>query len=475
MAKSKLSYQQIVKLLNKYNQQHLLAFYDQLAPSGQNALLDQIRQLDFTAIPGWIEQYVRKPSPAAVPTRIDPAPFYPANPDAKYSALYAKAPKRGEELLRSGKVAAFVVAGGQGTRLGFDGPKGNFPISPIRKKTLFRIFAETIAATAVKYDSTIPWYVMTSPQNHQATLDIFEAEKYYGLHKADVCFFQQGTLPNFDLSGKILMADKGAIATGPDGHGGSLKALYVSGALKDLKHRGIEYLSYWQIDNPLVNILDPLFIGLHDLDGAEMSSKTLIKAHPLEKVGNFCLVDGRVNVIEYSDLPDEQAHRKNPDGSLVFELGSIAIHIISRKFVERLNAHGFALPLHRAVKKIPFIDDQGNLTQPDKPNAVKLETFIFDALPLAERSIILETIRSEEFAPVKNASGADGPEVTHRMMIDRAAHWLEQAGVAVPRKPDGSPDATIEIAPSFALCPDDIRGKANKIKPIMPGKSVYLE
>ncbi|NLH15183.1 MAG: UDPGP type 1 family protein, partial [Phycisphaerae bacterium] len=312
-------------------------------------------------------------------------------------------------------------------------------------------------------------------QNHPATLDIFETESFYGLNRADVCFFQQGTLPMFDLSGRILLAHQGVIATGPDGHGGSLKALHVSGALKDLKRRGIEYLSYWQIDNPLVNILDPLFIGLHDLDGAEMSSKTLIKAHPLEKVGNFCVVDGRICVIEYSDLSDEQAHRKKADGTLMFELGSIAIHIISRSFVERLNAHGFALPLHRAVKKIPYIDAGGNLVQPDKPNGVKLETFVFDALPLAKKSIILEILRSEEFAPVKNASGADSPEVTHRMLIERAATWLQTAGVKVPRKPDGSPDAIIEIAPSFALGPEDVAAKLAKVPPIAKGASVVLE
>lgn len=475
MAKSKLHYQQIVKLLGKHGQQHLLAFYDQLDPHQQSALLDQIRQLDFTAFPGWIEQYVLNASPMAVPTELEPAPYYPAKPDAQLASLYDKARKRGEELLRTGKVAAFVVAGGQGTRLGFDGPKGNFPISPIRKKTLFRLFAETIAASSAKYGAAIPWYIMTSPQNHQATLNIFESEGYYGLDRANVCFFQQGTLPLFDLSGKILLAHQGAIATGPDGHGGSLKALHVSGALKDMKRRGVEYMSYWQIDNPLVRILDPLFIGLHDLDGAEMSSKTLIKANPLEKVGNFCVVDGRITVIEYSDLSDEQAHRKNPDGTLTFELGSIAIHIISRSFVERLNAHGFALPLHRAVKKIPYIDPGGNLVQPDKPNGVKLETFVFDALPLAKKSIILEILRSEEFAPVKNASGADSPEVTHRMLIERAAGWLQSAGVTVPRKPDGSPDATIEIAPSFALGPEDIADKRNKVPPIAPGQSIYLE
>jgi UDP-N-acetylglucosamine/UDP-N-acetylgalactosamine diphosphorylase len=283
-------------------------------------------------------------------------------------------------------------------------------------------------------------------------------------------------MPNFAFDGKILLADKGVLATSPDGHGGSLKALAQSEALADMKKRGIEYLSYWQVDNPLVYVIDPLFVGLHAMDGAQMSSKALLKSGPLEKVGNFCLVDGKVTVIEYSDLPDEQAHRKNPDGTLVFELGSIGIHIISTSFIDKLNAGGdFGLPFHKAIKKIPHIDAAGNPVNPDKPNGVKLETFVFDALPLAKKSVILQTIRSEEFAPVKNATGVDSAEVTHQMMIDRAAAWLESAGVKVPRKPDGKPDCVLEMSPAFALFKEDVKDKTAKVSIIKPGLSVYLD
>lgn len=278
-------------------------------------------------------------------------------------------------------------------------------------------------------------------------------------------------MPNFSSDGKILLADKSTIACSPDGHGGSLRALYVSGALDDMKRRGIEYLSYWQVDNPLINIFDPLFIGLHTLNKAEMSSKALIKTGPKEKVGNFCLVDGRVTVIEYSDLPDELAEKQNPDGSLVFELGSIAIHIINRTFVEKLNTGDFSLPLHRAVKKIQHIDESGDAVESD---GIKLESFIFDALPLASKSIILQTVRSEEFAPTKNATGVDSAETTRLMMTERAADWLESAGVAVPRKPDGSVDCLLEIAPSFALRKEDIKEKLSQIPKIKPKDKVYL-
>jgi len=281
-------------------------------------------------------------------------------------------------------------------------------------------------------------------------------------------------LPDFNSDGEILLADKDRLSCSADGHGGSLKALYKSGSLEDMKRRGVEFASYFQVDNPLINIFDPLFIGLHALDKAEMSSKALIKTGPYEKVGNFCLIDGRVNVIEYSDFPDELAERRNPDGSLTFGLGSIAIHIINCAFLERLNAEGFSLPLHKAIKEVPHIDRQGNPVESDEPNSIKLESFVFDALPLASKSIILQTVRSEEFAPTKNATGVDSVETTRRMMVARAADWLESAGATIPKKTDGSIDCTLEIAPAFALEKNDIKKKLNRIPEIKPGDRIYL-
>ncbi|MGA2172941.1 MAG: UDPGP type 1 family protein [Sedimentisphaerales bacterium] len=460
-------------VLKKYGQTHLISFWDHLDPTQKNNLLTQLGQLDFDQIGRWRSNFILNPAP--LPGNIAAAPSYLPQPiDQTHRQTYDLARQLGEKLILQGKVAAFVVAGGQGTRLGFDGPKGNFHISPVKNKTFFQIFAETISAASEKYHASCPWYIMTSPLNHTQTLDIFSANNYYGLNKTNVFIFQQGTLPNFDLDGKILLADKHTIACSPDGHGGSLKALYNSGALDDMKKRGVEFISYWQIDNPLVNIFDPLFIGLHALDGAEMSSKALIKTGPFEKLGNFCLVDGKVTVIEYSDLPDELAKKKNPDGSLTFSLGSIAIHIISVAFVERLNQHGFALPLHRALKKIPYISADGHLISPAKPNGIKLESFVFDALPLCSKSIILQTIRSEEFAPTKNATGVDSVETTKQMMIALAADWLESAGVKIPRKPDGSPDCAIEIAPAFALTKNDLLEKRLQIPEIKPGDKIYL-
>lgn len=470
------NYEKVRQLLNSHNQSHLLRFWGELDTAQRKKLLSRIENLDFENIDRWIEKYVKNSSTPPVPANISPAPVYPATAsNAGQKLRYDKARETGRQLIASGKVAAFIVAGGQGTRLGYDGPKGNFPISPIRKKTLFRIFAETILAARKKYNRPLVWYIMTSPINHAATMEIFEKNDYFGLDRKNIFVFQQGTIPNFDFNGKILLSAKDDIACSPDGHGGSLRALYTSGALEDMKNRGIEFISYFQVDNPLINIFDTLFIGLHSRDGTQMSSKALIKAEPKEKVGNFCLANGKVTVIEYSDLSDELAEKKNSDGTLVFSSGSIAIHIINVDFVEQLNSRGFALPIHRAVKKIPHLDENGKMLTPQKPNGIKLETFVFDALPLGEKSIILETLRGEEFAPVKNAQGPDSPEVTRRMMINRAAGWLKSAGIDIPTKPDGSVDCEIEIAPSFAIAREDVLDKKDLVpRPIKTNQQLYL-
>jgi UDP-N-acetylglucosamine/UDP-N-acetylgalactosamine diphosphorylase len=466
------NYEKIKKILKNHNQSHIFAFWNQLNREQRQNLLEQIQRLDFEKIDSWVTNIIKNPAPEAISADFGPARSYHPDPvGPQQRRKYAQAVKLGRELIAAGKVAAFVVAGGQGTRLGFDGPKGNFPISPVKNKTLFQIFAETIAAVSQRYQACCPWYVMTSPLNHDQTKEIFRKNSYYGLNGKNVFIFQQGTLPNFSPTGRILLTDKSTIACSPDGHGGSFKALNISGALDDMKRRGIEYLSYWQVDNPLIKIFDPLFIGLHVLDKAQMSSKALIKTGPKEKVGNFCLVDGRVTVIEYSDLPDELAGKRNPDGSLVFELGSIAIHIISRSFVESLNADDFSLLLHKAVKKIPHVGEKGNTVE---SKGIKLESFVFDALPLASNSVILQTIRSEEFAPTKNATGVDSAETARQMMVDRAAGWLESAGATVPKKADGSVDCLLEIAPSFALEKEDIKEKLDQIPEIKPKAKVYI-
>ena len=320
-------------------------------------------------------------------------------------------------------------------------------------------------------------FIMTSELNDQPTKDFFAENNYFGLDKNTVHFFTQGFMPAIGYDGKLLMSAPGELALSPDGHGGTLLALRKSGMLELMQQLGIEYLSYFQIDNPLVPVVDKRFIGLHKLENSEMSAITLAKTNPHEKVGNFCVADGKLYVIEYSDLPEELAQALNSDGSLKFIAGSPAIHVISRQFVERLTAGGrLELDWHRADKKIKSIDAQGNQLEPTEPNGVKLESFIFDALKLADKTMIFEADRKEEFAPTKNATGVDSVESCRAMLIDRDARRLERCGVTVPRKADGTVDAQIEFSPLAVWDDDDCREYIRKhdIKAITAGSKLYL-
>lgn len=467
--------------LEAHHQQHLLRFADELSPDARAGLLTQIQSLDLPALDRLIAQYVRAKPAHAAHASIDPVlPYALDNTRAGKPWSRAHFRELGEQLIRAGKTAAFTVAGGQGSRLGFDGPKGVYQAGAVTHKPLFAFLAESVAATARRYNTRIPWYIMTSPLNHAATLGFFESHNYLGLDRADVMFFPQGVLPTFEMSsGRILLAGRAEIAVNPDGHGGSLRALRASGALDDMRNRGVEHISYTQIDNPLVRVIDPVFLGLHahaEDSSAEMSSKMVAKANAREKVGVFCIADGKTQVIEYSDLPSSLAEAADAQGRLRFNAGSIAVHILARAFVERLTSgDDFALPYHRAEKKSPHIDlDSGRLVEPASPNAVKLETFVFDAIPLASSSIVLETDRVEEFAPIKNAEGADSPASCAAYQTERAARWLEHVGVAVPRREDGSPECLLEISPLSALEPEDLRALPSLPRSIEPGSHVAI-
>ena len=452
--------------LERHRQAHLLACFERLDERGQTALLDQIEAINFDELDELIQTLVLKRPAQSVCPSIEPATFYPHDPtDPRRVWDAAAARAAGDQLLRGGKVAAFTVAGGQGTRLGWNGPKGTFPATVVTGKPLFRVFAEQIVAARSRYGISIPWYIMTSPLNDAETRAFFADNNWFGLPMEDVFTFPQGTMPSIGLDGRLLLAGPGEIATNPDGHGGSIKALRTSGAIEHMAARGIEVISYFQVDNPLVRIFDPVFLGLHtsaaDSSG-EMSSKMVPKASPQERVGVFCRIDGRTTVLEYSDLPENLAAQRDEHGRLRFDAGSIAIHAIGVGFVERLTADRdhFGLPFHRADKKVSWYDPAvDRVVEPEAPNAVKLETFVFDAIPLARSSIVYETSRVEEFAPIKNAQGQDSAQSSFQLQSDRAGRWLARHGVDIPTTIEGHVDARIEISPLTALGAEDLAGQ----------------
>ncbi|MCC6951617.1 MAG: UDPGP type 1 family protein [Phycisphaerales bacterium] len=451
--------------LGAVGQGHVLRFWDELDAAARGTLLEQISRLDLEGLPGLIGHYVQGKAEPGERGEVAPAPYYGLDGTCCGRAWDRRAAAtRGEAMIRAGKVAAFVVAGGQGSRLGFEGPKGCFPAGAVTGKPLFQIFADNLLGARDRYGVHVPWYIMTSPLNHGATEEFFRAHAFFGLEPGSVRFFMQGVMPSLEMrSGRLLLAGKGEVATNPDGHGGCVRALHESGALTEMKRRGVEQVSYFQVDNPHVRVLDPVFLGLHagaaDSSG-EMSSKMVERAGPDEKVGVFCRVGGKLGVVEYSDMPVSLAGARREDGRLAYNAGSIAIHVMSVEFLGRLATDpAFSLEFHRAEKKVPFVDvESGRQVAPEKNNAVKLERFVFDALGLCRESIVVETDRVEEFAPIKNATGVDSVESSKALQTERAARWLRAAGVDVPTRPDGTADCVLEISARTATCADELRG-----------------
>jgi len=436
-------------------QGHVFAFYDSLTDEEKASLESQAEAIDLTEVAELVSDLIHSKSEgnSAIADDLKPADFIPL-PDKEDGdkAFWGSAREKGESALRTGRVAAFTVAGGQGTRLGYDGPKGTYGVTPVLKASLFQVFAEKILASSRIYGSAIPWYIMTSVINHEPTVKFFEKNDYFGLSQDRVRFFTQGLMPAVDGEGRILMADKGQIALSPDGHGGALRALVRSGSIREMEADGVDILSYFQVDNPVVRCIDPAFIGFHLMNKSELSSKMVPKAYSGEKVGVFCEHDGQALVVEYSDLPERLAEETTESGELRFCAGSIAIHIFDRKFIQRLGSGEDGktkLPFHLAHKKMAHIDAEGTRHEPTEPNAYKFEMFVFDALPFAENPVIIETAREDDFSPVKNAEGVDSPETSRADQLRQYVRWAKGAGIEVETDETGLPPFAFEVSPLF--------------------------
>ena len=450
----------LAEQLRRHGQEHVLGWWDRLGDAERAGLFAQLKALDLPKL--W-ELYAGRDHATAIPPpeKIRMVPVIRTGEDEE------EARAEGEEALRRGKVGVVLVAGGQGSRLGFEHPKGVFPVGPVTDKTLFQVHAEKVLATARRYGKPVPLLVMTSDATHDETVEFFEKNRRFGLPAADLHFFRQGTMPALDMAtGRLLRDQPGRLFTSPNGHGGTLTALADSGLLDALGRRGVTQVFYFQVDNPLVKVADPVFLGHHLRANAEVSSKVIPKEGPTDKLGNFVLVDGRCEIIEYSDLPQELAERTDDQGKLWLWAGSPAIHYFSVDFLRRVTRGATRLPFHVARKKVPHVDDAGNPVKPDSENALKFEMFIFDALPLAQRWTVVETPRREEFAPLKNATGADSPRTVKQAISDLAASWLEQAGVKVPRDAAGGAAVPLEVCPLYALDADELAAKVDRTKPI---------
>ena len=442
----------LCRCLQRCGQQHLLDHLEQLDSAARQKLLQELGQVDWELIQRLYQQRHRQQEDWAS-LAAEALPPQAVRYGEPWQGQVAEAvADRGREALAQGQVAVLIVAGGEGTRLGFPHPKGMFPVGPVSGASLYQILLEKVLARSQQAARAVPLLLMTSPSTDAPTRRFLEEHRWFGLDPEQVFLFTQGTMPAVDAAtGQVLLREPDRLCSSPDGHGGMLAALVRSGGLQWLRQQGVKHLFYLQVDNPLAPVADPLVLGYHLLAASEMTTLVVRKPEPRAPLGNVVQIGGRVHVIEYSDLnvlDDALVLRTTEEGEPVFWAGNLAIHVIDVDFLERVSHLAEALPWHLAHKRVGYWDPRRRCPcQPERPNALKFERFIFDLLPQAQGAIVVEVEAAEFFAPVKNAPGAekDTPELAQAAMVRLFRRWLEQAGVQV------APGVQVEISPCYAV------------------------
>ena len=395
--------EELKSILKKYGQEHLLNNYENLDEMHQKKLLDQIEKINFELVKSLYLS--TKEENKTGKDKIEPIEYMDK---FKLNDKYKYYENIGKKAIKEGKLAAVTMAGGQGTRLGHNGPKGTYDIGLDSHKSLFELLCDNLKEEGKKYGVTIPWFIMTSKENNKATVEFFEKHKY-------IFFFMQGELPMIDTEGKILIGEDGLIKLAADGHGGIYESLVKNGMTKKMKQLGVEWAFIGGVDNCLVKMVDPVLMGIAIDSKVTVACKSVVKANPHEKVGVFCKRNGKPNVVEYSEITEEMAEATDENGELLYGESHILCNLFSVDAIERMGAN--PLPYHVAFKKAKYIDKDGNLIVPDSPNAYKFEAFLFDAFGSVDEMAVLRVKREEEFAPVKNSddAGVDCPKTARNL------------------------------------------------------------
>ncbi len=402
-------YEEIKKTLVKYNQEQLLVNYKNMNQKDKEKLLSEIENIDF----GFMNSLYKdaKKELTFKDEKIESIDC--TEKDRLPKEEKEKYDKIGTEKIKAGKLAVVTMAGGQGTRLGHSGPKGTFKLNVGKEMSLFEILCKTLKEAKEKYGVYVHWYIMTSNQNNKETVEFFEKNNYFDYPKEKVTFFIQGELPMVGLDGKVLVDEKGFVKLASDGHGGVFESMDKSGVLEQMKKEGTEWVFVGGVDNVLVKMVDNTLIGLAESKNCLAAGKSLIKANEKEKVGVFCMRNGKPSVIEYSEISDELAELKDENGELVYSESHILCNMFNMKRLEMISKN--KLPYHVAKKKANYMNEKGEIITAKEPNAYKFESFIFDAFTSLDSMVIMRVKREEEFAPVKNAEGVDSPETATKL------------------------------------------------------------
>lgn len=401
-----MNYESTAELLYRFGQEHLLKYYDELTETERSELISQIEKIDFSLLDSLDSREYQRGvvSPIKAVTTDDIA----AKGDEYLNC--------GLSAIKEGKVAAVLLAGGQGTRLGFDKAKGMYNIGDTRELYIFECLVNNLMNVVEQAGTWIPFVIMTSEINNKDTVEFFAEHNYFGYNKEYIHFFIQDMAPCVDLNGKILMESKSKIAVSPNGNGGWFSSLVASGIFDKLEAQGVEWLNVFAVDNVLQRIADPMFIGAVINTGSDAGSKVVPKANPEEKVGVMCLDDGKPSIIEYFELSDEMRNLRDDRGELVYKYGVILNYLFNMDCLVEINKN--KLPVHISKKKIPHIDENGIYIAPDEENGYKFETLILDMIQMNKTCLPYEVVRNKEFAPVKNAEGTDSVDTARALLIE---------------------------------------------------------
>lgn len=467
------SLEQLQQGLENAGQPHVLQFWPELSEEQKDAFLQELAQLDVQGLREHCEAAAKAAAspPACLDQQMEPLP-----PDSVGSVRKSDTKnlsgweQEGLLQISESRVGVLLLAGGQGTRLGVQYPKGMYNVGLPSGKTLYQIQAERIhkiqEIADSKHDSkcTVPWYIMTSEFTLAPTEKFFEENNYFGLQPSNIIMFEQRMIPAVTFDGKVILQGKGKIAMAPDGNGGLYQALVDNKVLQDMKKRGVEYLHVYCVDNILVKMADPMFIGFCVSKGADCGAKVVEKAYPAEPVGVVCRVRGVSQVVEYSEIKPEMTELRGPGEEFVYSAGNICNHFFTRTFLQDVTEKFKGqLKQHVAIKKVPFVDMCGNQVKATKPNGIKMEKFVFDVFPFSRNFVVFEVVREDEFSPLKNADGAakDSPTTARNSLLAQHCRWATSAGATLLDEHDNP------LPPSASISAEDSTPAQFEISPLV--------
>lgn len=402
-----MNYMDAKNKLKNFGQEHLLKYYDTLTKEEQDKLLLQIEETDFSML-----QHIKKENATDRPSHITPITAMTLDEISEKKGHFTDI---GTQAIHAGKIGAVLLAGGMGTRLGSSHPKGMYDIGLTKPVYIFQRIIENLFTVVNDTKTWIHLFIMTSEKNHADTTSFFQEHQYFGYDKDHIHFFKQNMAPATDYQGKIYLEAKEKLATSPNGNGGWFTSLNRAGLIDFMHKEGIEWLNVFSVDNVLQRIADPCFIGATIDGNYNVGAKVVRKTHPDEKVGVMCLENGHPSIIEYYELTDDLRNTTTPDGEPAYNFGVILNYLFEIKSLEQIAKK--ELPLHIVEKKIPYLDNDGNLVQPDEPNGYKFETLILDLIQMLDTCLPFEVIREQEFAPIKNKTGVDSIESARNLLV----------------------------------------------------------